>query len=319
MKIVVLDGYTLNPGDLSWAGVMELGDVTVHDRTPGELVLERAEGAEILLTNKTPLGEAEFVRLPALRFICVLATGYNIVDTDAAARRGIVVSNVPSYGTQSVAQMTFALLLELCHHVQRHSDAVRGGEWECCPDYSFRKTPLIELEGKTMGIVGMGRIGAKVADIAAAFGMDVVGYDSSPTDQSARPRFRWATLGELLEESDVVSLHCPLFPSTRGIINRDALARMKPTAFLINTSRGPLVAEDDLADALNRGTIAGAAVDVLSAEPPKAGNPLLTAQNCIVTPHIAWATVEARRRLMDIAVENTRAFLGGKPINRVDV
>lgn len=317
MKIVVLDGYTLNPGDMSWSAIEALGELTVYDRTPGPQIVERARGAQIVFTNKTPISDAAIAQLPEMRYIGVLATGYNIVDVDAARGRGIVVTNIPTYGTRSVAQMVFALLLEMCHHVQAHSDAVRSGRWTASRDFCFWDYPLIELAGKTMGIIGFGRIGQQTADIARAFGMNVLGYDANPTDQSGRAGFRWAEFDELMRESDVVSLHCPLFPETRCIINRDALKLMKKTAFLINTARGPLIDEQDLADALNRGAIAGAALDVLSEEPPRADNPLLSANNCLITPHISWATKEARARLMDIAADNLRAFIAGKPINTV--
>jgi len=318
MKIVVLDGYTLNPGDLSWENLNKLGDLTIYEHTPFDMTVERAKGAQIVFTNKTPLGENELAQLPELKYIGVLATGYNIVDIEAARKRGIVVTNIPTYGTKSVAQMTFALLLEMTQHVQHHSDAVHNGEWTNCRDFCFWKYPLIELEGKTMGIIGFGRIGQAVADIASAFGMKVLGYDKVKSDQSHRSNFKWAELDELLSESDVVSLHCPLFPDTKGIINAENLRKMKKTAFLINTSRGPLIVDEDLADALNNGVIAGAALDVLSVEPPKEDNPLLSAKNCIITPHISWATKEARSRLMDIAVDNLNMFLKGNPVNVVN-
>ncbi len=316
MKLVVLDGYCLNPGDLSWDAVRHFGDLTVFDRTRLEEVVERAAGAEIVFTNKTPLPASVLAQLPTLRYIGVLATGYNVVDVAAAKERGIAVTNIPTYGTASVAQFVFALLLELCHNVKLHSDAVRAGEWSSNPDWCFWKSPLVELAGRTMGIVGFGRIGRQVGRIADAMGMHVVAYD---TYHSGLPQysFRWAELEELLRESDVVSLHSPLFPDTQGMINAKTLAMMKPSAFLINTSRGPLLVDSDLADALNAGRLAGAAVDVLSVEPPSAANPLLTARNCLVTPHIAWATREARARLMDQAVGNVAAFVAGKPVNVV--
>ena len=307
MKIVVLDGYCLNPGDLSWRGLEAWGEVTVHDRTPPELLLERAAGAEALLTNKTPLGRAEMAELGALRYIGVLATGYNVVDVAAAEERGVVVTNVPTYGTDSVAQLTIALLLELCHQVGTHSEAVRAGEWTASADWSFWKSPQVELAGKTLGCIGYGRIGAQTGRIAEAMGMRVV----------VHRRSGGIGLEELLEESDVVSLHCPLLAETRGIIRASNLQRMKPSAFLLNTSRGPLVVEQDLADALNAGTIAGAGVDVLSVEPPFGGSPLFSAKNCVITPHIAWATREARGRLMDVAVENLASFAGQSPRNVV--
>jgi glycerate dehydrogenase len=315
MKITVLDGYCLNPGDLSWEALEALGKVAVYDRTRVDEVAARAKGAEIVLTNKTPLPGYVLQQLPDLRYIGVLATGYDIVDTEAASTRGIVVTNIPTYGTASVAQFVFALLLELAHNVKLHSDAVRAGEWSHNSDWSFWKTPLVELAGKTMGIVGFGRIGRQTGRIADAFGMRVIANDTYRGDPPEWPEFRWAEVEELLRESDVVSLHSPLFPETRGMINARSLAMMKPSAFLINTSRGPLVDDLDLADALNRGRLAGAAMDVLPVEPPEENNPLLTARNCLVTPHIAWATREARGRLMQAAVGNITAFLAGKPSN----
>jgi glycerate dehydrogenase len=317
MKIVVLDGYTLNPGDLNWDGLEALGEVTVYDRTPVELIVERAQGAEIVLTNKTPLGEEQFSELINLKYIGVLATGYNVVDINAAKARGIIISNIPTYGTQSVAQMVFALILEFCQHVQKHSDAVMSGGWSKSIDWCFWNYPLIELAGKTIGIIGFGRIGQQVADIAQAFGMHVIGYDHFKSDQSNRANFRWAGMDELLSESDFISLHCPLFQETKGLINKATIAKMKKTAFLINTSRGPLIQEDDLAEALNKEIIAGAGLDVLSVEPPKEGNCLIGAKNCFVLPHISWATKEARARLMDIAVDNVENYIKGAPINMV--
>lgn len=308
MRIVVLDGYCLNPGDLSWSGLERLGEVTVYDRTPESLLLERAAGAEALLTNKTPLGRETLAALPGLRYVGVLATGYNIVDAAAARESGIVVTNVPAYGTASVAQLTIALLLELCHQVGVHAAAVRAGEWATSQDWSFWKTPQVELAGKTFGCVGLGRIGAQTARIAEALGMRVL----------AHSRSQGIALEALLEQSDVVSLHCPLFPETRELLGASQFQRMKPSAFLLNTSRGPLVVEKDLADALNAGVIAGAGVDVLSVEPPVAGSPLFTARNCIVTPHIAWATREARARLMEIATNNVAAFAAGASENVVN-
>lgn len=319
MKIVVLDGYTLNPGDLSWGDLEALGSCTVYDRTPSNLILERSANAPILLTNKTPLTAQTIGSLPDLAYIGVLATGYNIVDVDAAAKRNIPVTNVPTYGTASVAQFAFALLLELCHRVQSHSDAVHAGEWTQCNDFCFWKTPLVELAGQTMGIVGFGRIGKQVAVIASAFGMNVIVADKVKSDPPAGIDVEWADIPDLLKHADVVSLHCPLFPDTQGLINRDALAMMKSSACLINTSRGPLIVEQDLADALNTGQIAGAAVDVLADEPPTANNPLLSAKNCLATPHIAWATKQARSRLMATAVNNVRTFLAGTPTNVVNL
>ena len=315
MKITVLDGYCLNPGDLSWEALREIGELEVFDRTRPEQVAERAAGAEIAFTNKTIVSAEALAQLPSLRYIGVLATGYNIVDVEAAHRQGIVVTNIPTYGTASVAQFVFALLLELCHNVKLHADAVRAGEWTRCPDFSFWKTPLIELAGKTMGIVGFGRIGRHTARIADALDMRVMASDTYHGEEPDYPGFRWGSVEEVLRESDAVSLHAPLFPETRGMINAASLKLMKPSAFLINTSRGPLVVDQDLADALNAGRLAGAGVDVLSMEPPPATNPLLTARNCLVTPHIAWATKEARARLMKLAVENLTSFLAGQPKN----
>jgi glycerate dehydrogenase len=317
MKIVVLDGYALNPGDLSWDDLRRCGELEVHDRTREDQVLERAAGAGMLLTNKTPLSAATLRALPDLRYIGVLATGYNIVDTAAARQGGVTVTNIPTYGTSSVAQFAFALLLELCHHVGLHGEAVREGEWSRSADWSFWKTPLMELSGKTMGIVGFGRIGRQTGAIASAMGMRVIAHDAVQLNPPDYEGFRWASLDELAAESDVVSLHCPLFAENKGMINRERLGRMKKNAFLLNTSRGPLVVDQDLADALNEGVIAGAGLDVLSAEPPLASNPLLSARNCIVTPHIAWATREARKRLLDLAVDNVRSFLAGQTQNTV--
>jgi glycerate dehydrogenase len=317
MKIVVLDGYALNPGDLSWEGLERFGEVAVFDRTPASEVASRAAGAAAVLTNKTPLGADALRQLPDLKYIGVLATGYDVVDTAAARACGIVVTNIPIYGTASVAQFVFALLLELCHNVGQHAAAVRAGEWTRNPDWSFRKSPLVELSGKTMGIIGFGRIGRQTARIAAAMGMTVAASDPRQTDPPPLDGFRWASAEQVLRESDVVSLHAPLLPDTRGIVNVRSLAWMKPAAFLINTSRGPLVVDRDLADALNAGRIAGAGLDVLSVEPPAQTNPLLSARNCLVTPHMAWATREARSRLMGLAAGNLAAWAAGAPRNVV--
>lgn len=318
MKLVVLDGYTLNPGDLSWDEMKQFGDLQVYDRTPEGQIVERCKDAEIIFTNKTPLREQVLEQLPSLKYIGVLATGYNVVDVDYAKKRGIVVANVPGYGTASVVQMTFALLLELCQHVQSHSDSVRNGDWAASPDFCYWNYSLIELEGKTIGIIGFGMIGQKVADVATAFGMNIIGQSRRQRDQSHRKNFRWAELPELLRESDVVSIHCPLFPETQGLINKESLKLMKSSAFLLNTSRGPIIVDQDLADALNAGVIAGAGIDVLSVEPPPENNPLFKAKNCLITPHIAWATKEARSRLMDMVGQNLSLFLKGKPINVVN-
>lgn len=318
MKIVILDGFTLNPGDLSWDELKKLGDVVIHDRTPADKVVERAEGAEIVFTNKTPIGEEALNHFSSLQYIGVLATGYNIVNTEVAKANGIIVANVPGYGTTSVVQLTFALLLELCLHVQRHSDSVMEGKWAKSADWCYWDYPLVELSGKTIGIIGFGRIGQQVGDVATAFGMNIIGNSRNWTDQSRRPNFKWAEIPELLAQSDVVSIHCPLFPDTKGLINKESLRSMKRSAFLLNTSRGPIIVDEDLADALNNDVIAGAGIDVLSAEPPSQENPLFTAKNCIITPHIAWATKEARARLMNITVTNLSAFLEGNPVNVVN-
>lgn len=317
-KIVILDGYTLNPGDLSWDELEKLGDVTIYDRTPEDQVLERAKDAVAIFTNKCPVVEEVINQLPSLKYIGVLATGYNVVQTEAAKNKGIIVANVPGYGTTSVVQLTFALLLELCHHAQRHSDTVLEGKWANSKDWCYWDFPLVELSGKTMGIIGFGRIGQQVADVAAAFGMKIIGSSRTRTDQSNRKNFKWAEVPELLKESDVVSIHCPLFPETKGLINRESLREMKRSSFLLNTSRGPIIVDEDLADALNQDVIAGAGIDVLSAEPPAKDNPLFRAKNCIITPHIAWATKEARARLMETTINNLTAFLQGNPVNVVN-
>lgn len=318
MKIIVLDGCTLNPGDLSWDGLKQLGEVVVYDRTPTDKIVERCKGADVLLTNKVSIGEKEINSLPDLKYIGVTATGYNIIAIEAAKKRGITVCNVPGYSTPSVVQLTFSLLLELCLHVQRHSDAVKDGKWSRSLDFSFWDYPLIELSGKTMGIIGFGTIGQQVADVATAFGMNVIGASRTHTDQSRRKNFKWAEIPELLKESDVVSIHSPLTPQTEGLINKQSLQTMKASAFLLNTARGPIIVEEDLASALNEGVIAGAGIDVLSAEPPAKDNPLFNAKNCIITPHIAWATIESRSRLLQIATDNLSAFKKGNPVNVVN-
>jgi glycerate dehydrogenase len=318
MKLVVLDGHTLNPGDLSWDGLKHFGDLEVHERTSAADILERCKGAEIVFTNKTPLREDVLAQLPDLKYIGVLATGYNVVDVDFARTLGIKVANVPGYGTASVVQLTFSLLFELCLHVQRHSDSVFNGDWVSSADFCYWNYPLIELESKTLGIIGFGSIGQKVADVASALGMNVLAYSRTQTDQSHRKNFKWTSLDELLRVSDVVSIHCPLFPETQNLINKDTLRLMKKSAFFLNTSRGPIVNEQDLADALNAGLIAGAGLDVLSVEPPASNNPLLSAKNCLITPHIAWATKEARARLMAIVEQNLAAYLDGNPINIIN-
>jgi glycerate dehydrogenase len=318
MKLVVLDGHTLNPGDLSWDGLKHFGNLEVHERTSAADILERCKGAEIVFTNKTPLREDVLAQLPNLKYIGVLATGYNVVDVDFARSKGIKVANVPGYGTASVVQLTFSLLFELCLHVQKHSDSVFNGDWAASADFCYWNYPLIELESKTLGIIGFGSIGQKVADVASALGMNVMAYSRTQTDQSHRKNFKWTSLDELLKVSDVVSIHCPLFPETQNLINKDTLKLMKKSAFFLNTSRGPIVNEQDLADALNTGLIAGAGLDVLSVEPPASNNPLLSAKNCLITPHIAWATNEARARLMAIVEQNLAAYLEGNPINIIN-
>ena len=317
MKIVVLDGYTENPGDLSWEGFERLGELTVYDRTPADQIVERIGDAEIVYTNKTPLTETVFAKCPKLRYVGVLATGYNVVDVDAARARGIAVTNIPTYGTAAVGQFAIALLLEICHHVAHHSQAVHEGRWESSPDFCFWDYPLIELAGKTMGIVGFGRIGQTTGRIAKALGMRVIASDTFESD-AGREIAEYVPLDELLAQSDVISLHCPLFPETKGLINKSTIARMKDGVILLNNSRGPLIVEQDLADALNSGKVYAAGVDVVSTEPIRADNPLLSAKNCFITPHISWAPKESRQRLMDIAVSNLEAYLNGRPVNVVN-
>ena len=321
MKIVVLDGYTENPGDLSWSGFEGLGEFTVYDRgsemdKEGEAIA-RIGDAEIVITNKTPITKRVLDSCPSIRYIGVLATGYNVVDYTYAAKQGIPVTNVPGYGTDTVAQFTFALLLEICHHVAHHSEAVHVGRWEQCADFCFCDYPQIELAGKTMGIIGFGRIGQKVGIIAKAYGMRVLAY--SPHEyERGKAIGTYVNLETLLAESDIISLHCPLFPETEGIINQGTIAKMKDGVIILNNGRGPLIVEQDLADALNSGKVQAAGVDVVSVEPIKGDNPLLTAKNCFITPHIAWATKEARQRIMDCAVQNLKAYLAGKPENVVN-
>lgn len=318
MKIVILDGYTINPGDNPWSPVEALGACTIHDRTPAELVLERARDAEIILTSKVKLTESILEQLPKLRYISLLATGYNNVDVAAAAKRGIPVSNVPAYSTESVVQTIFALLLELTTRVGLHDAAVKNGEWVRSPDHSFWKGSLVELDGLTLGIVGYGTIGRAVARVAAAFGMKVLAHAPRiPADPGPTP-VRFVSLEELFATSDVVSLNCPQTPDNTGFVNAGLLSRMKPTAFFLNAARGGLVNEADLADALNRGIIAGAGLDVVAHEPMLADNPLLGAANCIFTPHLAWASLAARKRLMGIVAANIAAFQSGSPVNVVN-
>ena len=316
MKIVVLDGYGLNPGDLSWSAWETLGELKVYDRTSPSELLERSEGAEVLITNKTLITAKDMALLPELKYIGVLATGYNVVDIDEAKARGIVVTNIPAYSTASVAQMVFAHILNITQRVGYYADENVRGRWTNNPDFCYWDTNLVELDGKKMGIVGYGNIGKATARIALAFGMEVLAYTSK--DQKDLPQgVKKATLDELFAESDVISLHCPLTPDTKELVNANCLKTMKRSAILINTGRGPLINEKDLADALNEGRIAGAGLDVLSVEPSVAGNPLLSAKNCFITPHIAWATKEARIRLMDIAINNLRSYQEGNIINNV--
>lgn len=320
MKIVVLDGYAANPGDLDWSPLEALGEVEVFDRTPADKVLERCRDAEIVLTNKVPFDAERIQALPQLRYIGVTATGYNIIDLEAARKQGVIVTNVPAYSTASVAQMTFALLLELTQNVGHHSHLVRWGHWSEAPDFCFWDKPLIELAGLTMGLVGFGQIARAVAGIAAAFGMQVQVFTRSPEKYRHQPEYSgiaFVDLEELLRTSDVVSLHCPLTPETDKLINAERLALMKPGAYLINTGRGQLIDEPALAEALKQKRLAGAGLDVLSVEPPPGSNPLLTAPNCFVTPHIAWATRAARQRLLDTVIANVRAFVEGSPQNVV--
>lgn len=312
MKIVILDGHALNPGDLDWTPLHQFGDCAIRARTPVAEIVAAAADADVVLTNKTPLSAETIVQLPRLRYIGVLATGYNVVDVAAASARGIVVTNVPDYSTRSVAQHVFALLLELTQNAGHHAQTVRDGRWSQCPDFSYWDKPLVELAGLTLGIVGFGRIGRATAEIGRAFGMDVIAFTRSTPDGVTR-----VGIDELFRRSDVVSLHCPLTPETQALVHAGRLALMRPSAFLINTSRGPLIVEQDLADALNQERIAGAGLDVLAVEPPKEASPLFTAKNCIVTPHIAWATTAARTRLLDTVVANLKAFQAGHPQNIV--
>ena len=320
MKMVILDGYTENPGDLSWSELEKLGELTVYDRTSltdEEEIAARIDNADILLTNKTPVSAAALDKNPGVKYISVLATGYNIVDVEAARARGIPVSNVPAYGTAAVAQFAIAMLLEICHHVAHHSETVHAGRWEQSPDWCYWDYPLIELQGKTMGIIGFGRIGQQTGRIAKAMGMNILATGSRPTD-SGREIAEYVELDELLARSDVIALHCPLFPSTQGIISRENIAKMKDGVILLNNSRGPLIDEQALADALNSGKVYAAGLDVVSTEPIRGDNPLLKAKNCFITPHISGAPKESRQRIMDCTVENIKAFLDGEPVNVVN-
>lgn len=320
MNIVVLDGYPLNPGDLSWEPLKAFGNLKVYDRTPYNTqdILEAIGDAEIVFTNKTPLSEATLKQANQLKYIGVLATGFNNVDTDFAKSQNIVVTNVPTYSTSSVAQFTMALILELCHHVGAHDRAVHNGDWSKSPYFSFWNTPQMELQGKYLGIIGFGKIGQATAKIAQAFGLNILAYSRSRNKILESDTCQYATLDELLEKSDIISLHCPQTEATAGIINKTSLSKMKKNALLINTSRGGLIIEEDLKNALNSNQIAGAALDVVSKEPIKADNPILSAKNCIITPHIAWSPKASRERLMKVAVENLKSFLDGKPQNVVN-
>jgi len=317
MKIVVLDGYTLNPGDLSWEGLEALGETEIHDYSAPDEIVPRAQGAELIMPNKAVISKEVIDQLPDLKYIGVQATGYNIIDIETAAERGIVVTNIPTYGTPSVAQMVFAHVLNLTQRVAHHDDTVKEGRWTSNRDFCYWDFPLLELMDLTMGIVGYGRIGQRTGEIASAFGMKLLVHDEyiKPEDH---PNAEFASVEEVFKRSDVISLHCPLTPETEKLANAERLAMMKETAFLVNTSRGPLVDDQALADALNAGTIAGAGLDVLTVEPPPTDNPLMKAKNCYITPHIAWATRSARSRLLDTLVENAKAFIDGKPQNVVN-
>ncbi len=320
MKIVILDGYTENPGDLSWDALGALGELTVYDRTPVDdeaEIIRRIADAEVVFTNKTPISRTVIDACPDMKFISMLATGYNVVDYVYAHEKGIPVTNVPSYGTASVAQFAIAMLLEICHHVAHHSQSVHDGKWSSAIDWCYWDYPLIELDGKTIGIIGFGRIGQQTGKIARALGMKVLAYDNVKLD-SGREIGEYTTLDTLLSQSDVIALHCPLFPDTQGIVNRDTISKMKDGVIILNNSRGPLVVEQDLADALNCGKVFAAGLDVVSTEPIKSDNPLLHAKNCLITPHISWAPKESRQRIMDCAVENVKAYQSGTPINVVN-
>ena len=317
MKIVVLDGYTENPGDLTWDGFKAFGEITVYDRTPADKIVERIGDAEIVIMNKTPISKETIDACPNMKYIGVLATGYNVVDFNYAKEKGIPVCNVPTYGTASVGQFAIALLLEICHHIGAHNDSVHNGEWENNVDWCYWNYPLIELDGKTMGIIGFGRIGQATGKIAKALGMNVLAFDSYPND-SGKAIAEYVDLDTLLAKSDVIALHCPLFPETEGIVNKDSIAKMKDGVIILNNSRGPLIVEQDLADALNSGKVYAAGLDVVSTEPIKGDNPLLKAKNCIITPHISWAAKEPRQRIMNMAVDNVKAFLDGNPTNVVN-
>lgn len=318
MKIVVLDGYTENPGDLSWEGLEMLGEVTVYDRTPVRQITERIGDAEIVILNKAPITRETLEKCSSIKYIGVLATGYNVVDTKACQERGVIVSNIPTYGTAAVGQFAIALLLEICHHIAHHSDAVHEGRWEANQDWCFWDYPLIELAGKTMGIIGFGRIGRATGSIAKAMGMNVIAYDEYPALEGEEIG-EYVALETLFQKSDVIALHCPLTKNNKGLICKKTIDRMKDGVIILNNSRGPLINESDLAEALNSGKVYAAGLDVVAEEPIKNDNPLLLAKNCLITPHISWAPKESRARLMNQAVENVKAFLDGKPINQVEL
>lgn len=318
MKIVILDAYTTNPGDLSWESFEKLGELCVYGRTSHDEVVERCKDAQIILDNKVIIDDEILSQLPKLKYIGVLATGYNIVDTESAKRHGVTVCNVPTYSTSAVAQLTFALILEFYNRVAVHDAAVHNGEWVACKDFSFQKTPLVELSGKTIGIVGFGKIGNEVAKIADAFGMNILCNVHNPKPLPNYRSFKFSSLDEIAKKSDIITFHCPLTDETKGLVNSEFIEKMKSNAIIVNTARGPIIDEAALAEALNDGKIAGAAIDVLSCEPPKADNPLLSCKNCIITPHIAWAGYEARVRLIDIVYSNLKAFLDGSPVNVVN-
>lgn len=317
MKIVILDGYTENPGDLSWAPLEQFGEVTVYDRTAENQIAQRIADAEIVITNKTPISAATLECCPNVQLVAVLATGFNVIDCEAAKERNIPVCNVPAYGTYAVAQFAIAMLLEICHHIAHHSQGVHERKWTACPDFCYWDTPLIALEGKTMGIIGFGRIGQQTGRIAKAMGMRVLAFNRSQCPEG-REIGEYVTLDELLAASDVIALHCPMTPQTAGIICKENIAKMKDGVILLNNSRGQLVVEQDLADALNSGKVYAAGLDVVSTEPIRPDNPLLAAPNCIITPHISWAAKECRQRILDTTVDNIAAFLNGNPINIVN-
>lgn len=318
LKFVILDSFALNPGDLSWDWLKLFGECEIYDRTPKDKILERCMGADVVLTNKTPLTRETLTKLDTLKYIALLSTGYNVVDCECAKEMGVPVSNIPAYSTNAVAQLTFSLILEITNAVGIHSESVRNGEWSNCPDFCYWKTPLTELCGKTLGIVGFGQIGQAVADIAEAFKMNVIAVSGHETDQSHRKNFSWVDMDTLAKNSDIISFHCPLTEKTTGLVNEEFIAKCKDGAIIINTSRGPVVDDKALADALNSGKLRGAGLDVLTVEPPKKDNPLLSAKNCFITPHIAWAGFETRERLMKILEENVKAYLKGNPQNVVN-